>query len=828
MHYVGIDLGTTNSVICSYDGINAPRVWKSPEQNDVTPSAIYIGRRGGRYYGHKAYNRSALDDKNTAVLFKRFLGTSAKFGFPDAGIFLSPEECSAEILRVLFGYLPEEIRNDTSTGTVITVPAAFSQVKKEATLEAARMAGIGMVTTLQEPVAAVMSVMRTRKSTDGVFVIYDLGGGTFDVSIAESAGGKVNLLVQEGKEMCGGRDWDRKIFDSVVVKWLRENFALPDNFLADEKYRDIRHAALFAIEQAKIELSQKPSSQSVLIQCEELSCSDSQGKDMYLDVPFCRDDLNPLIDSLIDETVEISRAAMTKAGVSAADVERLVFVGGPTNYGYLREKVASELAVRADTSVNPMTAVAEGASIFAESIDWNSEEHSPKPTTGDNPIGTALSFRYESRTSGDKARVMCRMNISGSLMFEVVSNDTGWTSGRLELRNGTQICIPLTKDGNNSFRIEVYDKLGKKIPIPEQRITITKVPASVGAIPASHSIAVSALDRIGGTERLVYLVRKDESLPKKGSITFRAAQTLKASADESLNFNLWEGEIETPYYDNRFAGVYSISSGDLSGSEIIPAGSEIVCSYEISDGGAISMSASVPCIGRDWEFTGKNFYSHDDAKLDLQDTARLAEEGRGIMEQIDDMSQKIDDPNLDKAREKAEHAVAIDSHISAGIEEVQEAYSDLYEAKKILSQVRSEHFREVNQMELEECAAFFSKNVSRHATASENASFNNLARTAKRYVNESSFERYISELWGKVSSVLFRQDWYIIDYFRVKVKNPDDYRDRKRFEALKARGEKCIQKGDIDSLRGVIGELFDIMKNVSREDNRLTVNIIKG
>ncbi|MBQ9433064.1 MAG: Hsp70 family protein [Synergistaceae bacterium] len=90
MHYVGLDLGTTNSVICSYDGINAPRVWKSPEQNDVTPSAIYIGRRGGRYYGHKAYNRSALDDKNTAVLFKRFLGTSAKFGFPDAGIFLSP------------------------------------------------------------------------------------------------------------------------------------------------------------------------------------------------------------------------------------------------------------------------------------------------------------------------------------------------------------------------------------------------------------------------------------------------------------------------------------------------------------------------------------------------------------------------------------------------------------------------------------------------------------------------------------------------------------------------------------------------------------------
>lgn len=827
MHYVGIDLGTTNSVICSYDGLSAPQIWKSPEQNNVTPSAIYIGKRGNRYYGSKAYNMAAVDAKNSAVLFKRYLGTSTKFDFADAGLSLSPEECSAEILRVLFGYLPEEIRNAQNIGTVITVPAAFNQVKKEATLSAARMAGIGNVALMQEPVAAIMSVMQSSKGkSGGVFVIYDLGGGTFDISIAESTGGKVNLLLQEGKEMCGGRDWDRKIFDSIVTPWLRDNFSLPDNFLADEKFRRLRHVALFAIEQAKIELSLRPSSQDTIIQAEDLFCKDTRGKDMYLDVRLSREALNPLIDGLIDETIGISRAAMKKAGFSSSDVERLIFIGGPTKYGYLREKVSSELAVRTDAVVDPMTAVAEGACIFAESIDWNTEDHRRKIDTDNMKIGTNLSFRYEKRASGNKARVLCRLKKPYDLMFEIISNETGWSSGRLELRDGTLIELPLTKDGDNSFRVAVYDKQGRQIPIPESRITITKTMAAVGAIPASHSIAISALDKLGGAEKLVYLVKKDEALPKKGRVTFRAAQTLKASTDESLNFHLWEGEIETPYEDNRFVGVYKISGSDLSGGEVIPAGSEIVCGYEISDGGALSMSASAACLGT--EFARKNFYFHDEAKMDLSNTERLAEEGREIIGRIDDMSLKIDDPNLDRAREKAEHAASIDTRDLQDEEEVQEAYNDLYEAKKILSRIRTEHFREVNEIELEHCIDYFTNYAAKYASESESASFNNLARTARRFVNDSSFERYIKELWQRADRVLVRQDWFIIDYFRKMTQNPEDFYDVQRFGALKSRGVQCIEKGDIDELRRVISGLIDILKNVSSDDKRLNVNIIKG
>ena len=144
-NFVGIDLGTTNSAICSYDGSDT-RIWKSPEQNDVTPSAIYIGRIGRRenkYFGQRAYDAAPRSPGNAATLFKRFMGTSTPVEFSAAGVTLTPEECSAEILKVLFGYLPEEIRNDPDTGTVITVPAAFNEMQKDATMQAATMAGIG-------------------------------------------------------------------------------------------------------------------------------------------------------------------------------------------------------------------------------------------------------------------------------------------------------------------------------------------------------------------------------------------------------------------------------------------------------------------------------------------------------------------------------------------------------------------------------------------------------------------------------------------------------------------------------------------------------------
>ena len=118
-NYVGIDLGTTNSSICSYDG-DETRIWKSPEQNDVTPSVIYMDRRGNKYLGKRAYDSAPHSPDNAAMLFKPLMGTSTPIKLPAVDLTMTPEECSAEVLRVMFGYLPEEMRNDPGTGTIWT------------------------------------------------------------------------------------------------------------------------------------------------------------------------------------------------------------------------------------------------------------------------------------------------------------------------------------------------------------------------------------------------------------------------------------------------------------------------------------------------------------------------------------------------------------------------------------------------------------------------------------------------------------------------------------------------------------------------------------
>src|SRR5476651_268463 len=481
MKYVGIDLGTTNSAICSFDGENV-RLYKSPEQNDVTPSALFFDKRGNKYIGTRAYNNAAKDPSRAATIFKRFMGTDTLIKIAGLAQPLTPEDCSSEILKALFSYLPEELR-DVEVGTVITVPAAFNQMQKDATIAAAEMAGIGKVALLQEPVAAVMSVMRVRKK-DGVFLIYDLGGGTLDVAIAESTGGRVSLLAHGGVAMCGGRDFDLLIFNNVVKPWLRSKFNLPSDFAIDPRFNVLNKMGILASERAKIELSQK--ADTVITMAEtEINVKDLDGEDIYFDIEFSAEKLNGLMEDKIKESVAATREALEKVQLSPQDVDSIVFVGGPTQYKPLRDKVAFEMGIEASTEVNPMTAVSEGAALFAESIDWSAENRTRKESRGSVSTGSLsdLSFNFIARTTNPKAKIVAKLGdaeISGA-EFQIDNLDTGWSSGRIPLKNGAAFDLPLGKMGDNNFRVFVFDGAGRPQKIANDRILIARTTASVDA-----------------------------------------------------------------------------------------------------------------------------------------------------------------------------------------------------------------------------------------------------------------------------------------------------------------------------------------------------------
>ena len=819
-NYVGIDLGTTNSAICTYDS-SQTRIWKSPEMSDVTPSAIYIDRRGNKYIGQRAYDAAPRSPGNCATLFKRFMGTSTPIELSAVDKTFTPEECSAEVLKTLFGYLPEEIRNSVDIGAVITVPAAFNQMQKDATMKAAEMAGIGKVALIQEPVAAVMSAMKGR-STDGIFLIYDFGGGTLDIAIAESIRGRVNLLAQGGIQMCGGRDFDRLLVDNLVRPWLHENFELPDDLSANPTFKPLLRLAMWATERAKIELSARDETMISLSEA-EMRTNDLNGEEIYLEIPLQRHPFDELIANQVNDTITAARETLSETGLTPNDLESIVWVGGPTHYKPLRDKVSFELGIKSDTlAVNPMTAVAEGASIFAESIDWRSKGGETKDTRGETLSSTdlGLTFVYTARTSEDKSKIAVRMTRESDpgAEFQIDSLDTGWTSGRLPLTDGTIADVGLTKPGENTFKITAYDAAGRQIIIDQDEIVITKTAATVEGIPASHSIALEVLDRLGGRSVPAYLIRKGDKLPKKGNINLKAGELLESSSSRSLNFKLWEGEIENPVDDNRPAGILRIRGSEFDHGTI-PVNADLKCDYEIPEGGQIKFEVEIECISQ----TFKDVYFYEDmtpnADQVVQDVTR-------IRSRIDQIKESVDDPKLLQAEEKLKAATLLDPQESDS-EKVLSTNEGVLAAKKLLSDVRKDNLKELRQIDLDGVVEFFDMYIRQHAKPSEETEFDKLVETAQRSIdnNDNNFEDHLGELKGRNFEILYRQDWFVIEQFNYLANSFHLFADQDRFEELVHVGsqlmkhpeiqgilsgerEATIRSEVVDQLRGVVAQIM--------------------
>ncbi len=829
MKYVGIDLGTTNSAICSFDGEKI-HLYKSPEQHDVTPSAIFIDRRGNKYVGSRAYNSAAKNPDNAAVLFKRLMGTSTPVKLPAVNLTMTPEECSAEVLRSLFGYLPEEIRGDGDTGTVITVPAAFNQMQKDATMAAADAAGLGRVALMQEPVAAVMSVMRQRKN-DGVFVVYDLGGGTLDIAIAESIAGRVNLLAHGGIAMCGGRDFDRILFDNIVKPWLMENFDLPEDLSANPQFKSLLRMATWAAEKAKIELSQKEETVVSLPET-ELGVRDQAGEEIYIDITIDRKRYDALIAPKVEESIQSARETLEKAGLSPHDVERVVFVGGPTHYKPLRDKVAFELGVAPSTDVNPMTAVAEGAAVFAESIDWASQNRGRKSSRGAISAGGALdlSFNYIARTPEPRAKIVAKLSRApAGIEFQIDSLDTGWSSGRVALKDGASVELSLAKPGDNIFKVFVFDSNGAPVALHEDKIVIARTAASIDAIPASHSIGVEARDKVGGRLILDYLVREGDQLPKKGKKSFKAGESLKAGSAGSIKFKLWEGEISDPINDNRFIGMFEIKGTDFDDG-VIAAGAEMICEFEVLDSGNIILEVSVPSISGSFQ-SGRNFYSSQEGKLDYTSQAKnIQEQSEQTLQRLDEMASKVDDPRLEQAREKLESAGTIKSG-EADPETAKQAMDNVQEAKRLLALTRKEHLKDIRQLELDKAVDFFDKVVRQHARPTEASSFDNLVKTTQRALenNSSDFESHLDDLRGRNFMILWRQDWFVIERFKWLAQDTYLFPDAREHAQLVAVGSEALKANDIDKLRAVVVNLDSIRVGSAGDDDMMAgANIVRS
>ena len=343
---IGIDLGTTNSCVAVLEGGSAT-VIPNPEGNRTTPSVVSM-KKGERIVGDAA-KRQALTNKDTVSSIKRLMGTSEKVELD--GKKYTPEEISAMILSYMKDYA-EKYLGEKVTKAVITVPAYFNDSQRQATKNAGKIAGLDVERIINEPTAAALAFGLDKQDKNQTVLVYDLGGGTFDVSILELGDGIFEVKSTAGNNKLGGDDFDKCLMDYIVSEFKKENgIDLTKDKLAMQRLKEVA-------EKAKKDLSGMTSTQ---ISAPFIS----QGEDgpLHIDMTITRAKFEELIHDLVQSTLEPVRKALKDAKLDKKDIDKVILVGGSTRIPCVQELVEKELGQKPSHEVNPDEAVAMGAAI---------------------------------------------------------------------------------------------------------------------------------------------------------------------------------------------------------------------------------------------------------------------------------------------------------------------------------------------------------------------------------------------------------------------------------------------------------------------------------
>ncbi len=345
---IGIDLGTTNSCVSVMEG-GEPVVIPNAEGNRTTPSVVAFSNNGERLVGQIAKRQAVTNPDHTIISIKRKMGTNEKVNID--GDSFSPQEISAMILQKLKAdaenYLGQKV-----TQAVITVPAYFSDSQRQATKDAGKIAGLEVLRIINEPTAAALAFGMDKEDQDQKIMIYDLGGGTFDVSILDIGDGVFEVLATNGNTHLGGDDFDQRIIDYLISEFKKSNgIDLSTDKMAMQRLKE-------AAEKAKIELSGMQQTQINL----PFITADATGP-KHLDITLSRAKFEELISDLVDATRVPVEQAMKDAKITASDIHKVLLVGGSTRVPCVQEMVKKITGKEPDKGINPDECVAIGAAI---------------------------------------------------------------------------------------------------------------------------------------------------------------------------------------------------------------------------------------------------------------------------------------------------------------------------------------------------------------------------------------------------------------------------------------------------------------------------------
>ena len=605
----GIDLGTTNSAIARIEN-GKPVIKKSDTLKDTIPSCVSVNKKKNVLSGDAAFNALKLDktralktlkseDHNAYIEFKRTMGTDIKYPSSNMEKDFSSEELSAEILMKLKSFITDE----AVKSIVITVPAKFTMVQKDATVKAGKLAGFEHIELLQEPIAASMAYGLDADNKDGMWLVYDFGGGTFDAALIKVEDGIMKVVDTEGDNWLGGKNLDEAILDQIILPYIESNFSFNDTLSDTNQKEVLRNSVKYFAEECKIQMSFKDK-HNILTDLGDLPLEDEEGEELTLDIDVTQDSLEVVVGPIFQKSIDICKDLLKRNNLKGSQLTTLLLVGGPTYSPILRKMLKEQITDKINTSIDPMTSVASGAALFASTISVSDEVMEQSRDT----TKLQLEIKHEATTVEEEEMVNIKIlkektegTIPNKVFADVVRGDKAWSSGKKQIsERATLVDVQLNSGASNTFEVILYDEQGNKLECQPNTFNILQG-INPGQATLPYHIAIEITDRIQGKDLLTAIkgLEKNQTLPATGI-------TEKLKTQKDIRPGISSDEIIIPiyqgdYYAEGTTAIHSTHINDIriNGEDLpslLPAGSDVEITLKVDRSEQMTVSIFFPYL----------------------------------------------------------------------------------------------------------------------------------------------------------------------------------------------------------------------------------------
>ncbi|MGJ8592559.1 MAG: Hsp70 family protein [Aquaticitalea sp.] len=814
-----IDLGTTNSLIAKYDN-GTIKTYKNPlGLKQTLPSCIAF--RGSRtVIGDKALDYLDKDAENVCMLFKRKMGSEETFNVPSLDKEFTPIQLSSLILKELKNFVSED---DHLNSIVITIPASFDTIQSNATKKAGYLAGFNEVVLLQEPIAACLAFANTSnlKVTDTHYwIVYDFGGGTFDVALVEVNDRELKVIDNVGDNFLGGADFDNLIVEKLIVPFIEETTGTTNLWselkTKSSKYKGLYFELLKKAEEAKKELS--------VFEDTEIELDfDMDSKSIYEQFVMTRSQFEAVISKKVEQTVTFIDDVISQNQMLNSQIDRVILIGGSTYVPLIRKRISEVTNIKVDSSIDPTAAVVEGAAYYAGS----------KPATvADDIIQTSDSqleedtvkcaMFYEQNTKDLEELITCKITTEEPLSYRIIRKDGGYDSGVKVSNDGNfSEFVPLLEGRLNHFKIQL---LNQKLDVIKtmDSISINQGSYNVQGQPLPNDICMEIDDLDSSTTRLEKIFAQGSILPLKKKIYKTASKTILQQSDSNLIINIIEGKANGLPSSGLSIGFIEIFGKDLE--EDLIKGTDIEIELEVTESRDIKINIFLQSCDQDF----KNVFSESERAISV---SKINMEINTILADVEEM---IRYHNVEENFEFCEQLEAI----RVGLIEIQIESTLLNEddvsdqkyqlddkKRKLIQKFDTLTRNKVIAAEIEEYNS--SKDHVEYMLRQEgndrfNEKYEKIVKNERDVINSGNkhiIRSKIKELDVLYDAIVQSSDENFISYF-INLKFATDFSDKRKAEKLFKQGEQALEKQDYKTLRFVVYGLSALLPNYEKEKQK--------